>query len=112
MGALLDWLSTHVEPYVSFRWLLGGVLSALALQSLLATFFTLRDLARPGAPLPPREQQLARLLKSHGVLLLLRALSWRTVRRYRGLVVQIVLLTIAAVVLHAWVFAWSDAAAQ
>lgn len=112
MGALLDWLSTHVEPYLSFRWLLGGVLGALALQSLLSTLLMLRDLARPGAPLPPREQQLARLLKRHGALLLLRALSWRTVRRYRGLVAQIVVLAIAAVVLHAWVFAWNDAAAR
>ncbi len=108
MGALLGWFATHVEPYLSFRWLIAGVLGALTLQSLLATLFVLRDLARPGTPLPPREAHLARLLKQHAILLLLRAFSWRTARRYRGLVAQIVVLLIAAVALHAMVFAWSD----
>lgn len=102
---VVDRFTTDVEPYVSFRWLLGVVLGAMALQSLLATFFFLRELAGPVRERTAREEHVARLLKQFGKLLLLRALSLETVRRHKGLVAQIVLLAVAAVALNVWIFA-------
>jgi hypothetical protein len=102
---VVERFTTDVEPYVSFRWLLGVVLGAMALQSLLATFFFLRELAGPVHERSARDEQLARLLKLYGKLLLLRALSLETVRRHLGLVAQIVVLLVAAVALNVWIFA-------
>jgi len=103
-GDMADRLATDVEPYSWFRWLLGIVLGALALQSLLATFFSLRELAGPVRERSPREEHVARLVKQFGKLLVLRALSFETLRRHRGLVAQIVLLAVAAVALNVWIF--------
>lgn len=104
-SGLADRLAVDVEPYVSFRWLMGVVLGALALQSLLATFFFLRELAGPVRERSVREEHVTRLLKQYGKLMVLRALSFETVRRNAGLVAQIVLLAAAAVVLNVWIFA-------
>ena len=102
---VVDRLAADVEPYSWFRWLLAIVLGAMAFHSLLVTFFFLRELAGEVHERSPREEQMARILKLWGKLLVLRAFSLRTARANLGLIAQIVVLGAAAVVLNVWIFA-------
>jgi hypothetical protein len=102
---VVDQLAADVEPYSWFRWLLAIVLSAMAFHSLLVTFFFLRDLAGEVRERSPREEQLARILKLWGKLLLLRAFSLRMARANLGLIAQIAALGAAAIALNVWIFA-------
>ncbi len=56
MRPFLEWLAAHVEPYVSFRWVIGVVLGAMGMQSLLALLLFVRDVRRPAPELGAREQ--------------------------------------------------------
>jgi hypothetical protein len=104
MRGLLDWLARFVEPYVSYRFLLGLVLSAIFFSDLLGTILWLRDLGRAGPEATPREQRLRRIAQKGSLLILARSLSWETFRRHRSLIVQITLLLVVAVALNVWIF--------
>lgn len=104
MTGFFDWMAANVEPYVSFQWLVAGLFCAMGVQALLAVALNLRDLARGAGSLSPREQQMARLLKRYGALLLLKTLSFETLRRQRWLIAQIIALAMLAGWLNGWVF--------
>jgi hypothetical protein len=104
MRPLLDWLATHVEPYVSFRFLIALVFTGLFVNGLVATALLLRDAMQSRPASSPRDQQLVRIAKSYGLLLLLRLVSWRTVKRHRALVAQIALLFLLSIALSIGVF--------
>ncbi len=105
MRALIEWLAAHVEPYVSFRYLLGMVFGAMLVHWIVARLLWLRDLARPGGETSERDRALIRIAKSYAGVLLLRTFSLRTLRASGGLVAQIVVLLAAAIWLNVLVFA-------
>jgi len=104
MRALLDWLAQFVEPYVSYRFLLGLVLSAIFFGDLLATILWLCDLGRAAPGASAREQRLRRIAQKGTLLILAHAISLDTFRRQRGLIVQITLLLLVAIALNVWIF--------
>ena len=104
MTAFFDWMAVNVEPFVSFRWLVAALFGAMGVQALLALVLNLRDLSHGAAALSPREQQIARMLKRYGWLLLLRTLSLETLRRHGGLIAQIAALATLAGLLNWWIF--------
>lgn len=104
MHGLLDFLARFVEPYVSYRFLLGLVFTTIFVSDLLATWLTLRDLGRPQPGATPREEALRRVARTGALLLLVRLVSIDTARRHLGLIVQITALLAAAVALN-WVAA-------
>jgi uncharacterized protein involved in cysteine biosynthesis len=100
MRALLEWLSQHVEPYLSFRFVLWMVFTAMTVQALLATVFWLRDLSKVPVAATPREQQIRRLLTLWMKIAILRTLSWRKLREHFALKVQILALLLLAIALN------------
>jgi hypothetical protein len=107
MTRLLDWLATHVEPYVSFRFLLGLVFTGMFVQWAVSNVLWLRDLARPDPAASERDRQLARMARSFALILILRALSWRPLRAHLGLLAQLAVLAAAALWLSIAVFSVS-----
>ena len=105
MRELIDWLADHVEPYVSFRYMLGIVFSAMFFQWLVSNALWLRDAARSRATASPREQLLTRIGRKYAGVILLRAFSSRNVREHAALIAQIVVLTAASIALVVYVFA-------
>ena len=101
---LLDWLAAHVEPYLSFRFLLALLLGGLVLQSVIVTFLVLRDAVQQDPGATERERQIARITRLFAGCLLLRLFSRESLRRHGWVVAQIVLLATAAIALHSWVF--------
>jgi aminoglycoside/choline kinase family phosphotransferase len=104
MRALLDWLAQFVEPYVSYRFLLGLALAAIFFSDLLATLLWLRDLGRAAPDASAREQRLRRIAQKGTLLILAHAISRDTFRRHRALIVQITLLLLVAVAVNILVF--------
>jgi hypothetical protein len=104
MRGLLDWMARFVEPYVSYRFLLGLILTAIFFGDLLATILWLRDLGRAAPGATPREQRLRRIAKSGTLLILAHEISWDTFRRHRTLIVQITFLVFAAIALNVVIF--------
>ena len=104
MRALLDWLDAHVEPYVSFRFIVGLILTAIFVNWAVGTVFWLRELARPSPASSGRERQMLRIGRLYTGLLLLRLVSWRTLRDHGGLLLQLVALLGLAIALSTGVF--------
>src|SRR5262249_37325793 len=104
MRRLLDFLAQYVEPYVSYRWLLAVIFGAMFVSDLLGTWFWLRELGRPGAGDTPREAQLRRIARAATWSMLLRLFSWNSLLRQRGIFASVVLWTVVALALNAFVF--------
>jgi hypothetical protein len=102
---LVDWLADHVEPYVSFRFLLGLVFTALFFQWIVGNVLWLRDVSRASPAATERDRRLGKIARDWALVLLLRSLSWRNVRANLGILLQIAALTVLAVVLGLGVFA-------
>jgi|SoiMethySBSTD1v2_1073268.scaffolds.fasta_scaffold593626_2 hypothetical protein len=105
MRALLDWLDNHIEPYVSFRFVIGLVFTAIFLNWAIGLGLWLHEANRATTGGSPREQQLMRIAKNYAFVLLLRSVSWRNLRAHVGLMVEIVLLLLLAAGLATGVFA-------
>ena len=105
MHELLDWLDDHVEPYVSFRWLLGLVFAALFVNWAFGLWFWIREVSAPVEAASPREAKVRRITKLYAWLLLLRTISWRNVRDHLGILAQIAVLAILAALMSTGVFA-------
>jgi hypothetical protein len=104
MRARIEWLAAHVEPYFSYRYLLGLVFGAMFVHWLVTTILWMRDLGRPVPGATQRERALQRIGRAWILLLLLRALSWGTLRRHAGLALQLALLAAAAIGLNVLIF--------
>lgn len=104
MRALIEWLAVNVEPYLSFRYLLGLVFGAMFVHWLVMTVLWVRDVGRPIPGATERERALHRIGRAWILLLLLRALSGRTLRRHAGLALQLALLLAAAIGLNFLIF--------
>lgn len=104
MRALFDFLARYVEPYVSYRFLLGLVFGAIFLNGMLGAILAVRDLGRAHPDATPREQALRRVARTSTLLLLFRLFSWNTARRHLAIIVQLTLLLAIAVALNIYVF--------
>jgi len=105
MRGLVDWLAAHVEPYVSFRFLLTLIFTGMFVQWVAASWLWIRDVTRSRAGATERDLRLARIAKSYALILLLRSLSWRNLRVNFGLIVQIMVLLAATAALGVAIYA-------
>ena len=105
MRELLDWLDDHIEPYVSFRFLLGLVFAAIFVNWAIGAWLALRELNVAAPSVSPREQQLRRIMKLYAWVLLLRSASWRNLREHLGMMAQIAVLLLLAILMSTGVFA-------
>ena len=104
MTRFFDWMTAHVEPYVSFRFLLAMVFGGMFVHWCIVGWLTASDLLRSAPAMSPREVQAGRIARNYALLIVLRAFSFDFLRRNAWLLAQVLVLLAAAAVLTFQVF--------
>ena len=71
MRGFFDWMTGHVEPYVSFRFLLALVFVAMFVHWCIVGVLTVRDFIQQTPARSERERQAGRIARNAAALILL-----------------------------------------